>query len=69
MRGRDETPPGPDGVVVLVAFAARSGRAGGTGDGYRAPSAREILEERLARGEISEEEFEGRKQVLARHAP
>jgi hypothetical protein len=31
------------------------------------PSARGILEERFARGEISEEEFEGRKQVLARN--
>jgi putative membrane protein len=55
-------------VVALVAFAARSGRADATGDGFRARSPREILEERFARGEISEEEFEGRKQVLARHA-
>jgi hypothetical protein len=30
------------GVVALIAFAARSGRAGGTSDGFRAPSAREI---------------------------
>src|SRR6266511_3567273 len=30
------------------------------------PDARELLEERFARGEISEEQFLGRKQVLAR---
>lgn len=54
-------------IVALVAFAARSERAGATGEGYRAPSARGILEERFARGEITEEELERRKQVLARN--
>jgi uncharacterized membrane protein len=55
-------------IVTLVAFAARSGHAGATGEGHRAPIGRGILEERFARGEISEQEFEARKQVLARRA-
>lgn len=56
------------GIIAVIAYAIRGGRSTGTGDGHRAPSAREILEERFARGEISEDEFEGRKQVLTRHA-
>lgn len=56
-------------IVALIAFAARSGRTGETGQGQQAPSAREILAERFARGEISEDEFEGRKQTLTRHTP
>jgi uncharacterized membrane protein len=55
-------------IVALVALAARDRRGYTTPDRYRGPSAREILEERFVRGEISEEEFEGRKQVLAQHA-
>lgn len=56
------------GILAVIAYAIRGGRSAGAGDGYRAPSAREILVERFARGEISEDEFEGRKQVLTRHA-
>ena len=37
---------------------------GGTNDSERGPNAQEILAERFARGEISEEEFEQRKRVL-----
>lgn len=57
------------GIIAVIAYAIRGGRSTGTGDGYRGPSAREILEERFARGEISEDELRDRKQVLARHAP
>ncbi|HET6713949.1 MAG TPA: SHOCT domain-containing protein [Actinomycetota bacterium] len=37
---------------------------GGTIDSERGPNAQEILAERFARGEISEEEFEQRKRLL-----
>jgi putative membrane protein len=54
------------GIIPLIAYAIRGGSSGRTGAGHRAPDARELLEERFARGEISEGEFLGRKQVLAR---
>jgi putative membrane protein len=56
------------GVVVVVVglmLAWRSGdrsRAGGTA--RRPSSAREILDERFARGEIDEEEYRARRRVL-----
>jgi putative membrane protein len=53
------------GIIALVASAIRGGSSGRTGVGHRAPHAGEILEERFARGEISEEEFLGQGQVLA----
>lgn len=53
------------GIVALVVFAVR-GRGGQGDDGRREdrPDARAILEERFARGEISEDEFEQRRRVL-----
>ena len=58
------------GLVALVVFAVRGwggGPQGRTGE-TRGPDARAILEERFARGEISEEEFEERRRVLDRKA-
>lgn len=53
------------GIVALVAFVVRSTNQR---DNDRAPArrsdARWILEERFARGEISEDEFEQRRRVL-----
>jgi putative membrane protein len=58
-------------VIVMVACIYFMGRMmmgqGGHrdhGDGTSDRSARDILAERFARGEISEEEFEERKRVL-----
>lgn len=53
-------------VVWGVIAALRQGGVAGQGGRReeRRPSAREILEERLARGEISEEEFERKKELL-----
>jgi uncharacterized membrane protein len=42
------------------------GHGEASGDGKRSADARQILAERFARGEISEEEFEQRKRVLER---
>lgn len=54
------------GLVALVVFLVR-GRAGpSNGREERRPDPREILAERFARGEISEEEFEQRKGILER---
>lgn len=54
------------GVVVLVVWAvmslSRSGRAP-AGDATR-PTPNEILRERFARGELTEQEFEQAKRVL-----
>lgn len=52
-------------VVFLFFVRAmfRQGSAGGDG-GPRAESAREILDKRFARGEISREEYEDMKKVL-----
>ena len=54
------------GIIALIVWAIRGGSSGRRDEGRRAPDARQILEERFARGEISEEQFLGRKQVLAR---
>ncbi len=55
-------------VIAVVVFAVRafSGPGGDTGTASRRPSssAKAILEERFARGEIDEEEFRKRKQAL-----
>jgi putative membrane protein len=59
------------GLVVLVAFVARGfgGRpSGDSGPEHRRPAPRQILSERFARGEISEEEFEQRTRVLERQS-
>lgn len=59
-------------VVALVVFLARGdfgthpSQAEETRSG---PDARGILAERFARGEISEEEFEGRRRVLEGQPP
>jgi uncharacterized membrane protein len=52
-------------LVALIAFAMKSGLTNRLVDGRGAPGALEILEERFARGEISEDEFQARKQALA----
>jgi putative membrane protein len=51
-------------IVAMVYFALR-GRA----NDVRRPSARELLDERLAKGELSEEEYERRRAALEGHAP
>jgi putative membrane protein len=58
------------GLIALVVFAARGfSTRPYQGEGKsRAPDAKEILAERFARGEISEEEFEERGRVLERNA-
>lgn len=55
-------------LVALVVFLVRGfGARPSHGDEKRrGPDAREILGERFARGEISEDEFEQRKRVLER---
>lgn len=53
------------GIIALIVWAVRGGSSGRTGEGHRAPDAKQILEERFARGELSEEEFRERRQVLA----
>lgn len=54
------------GLIALVVFLVRGARPPERDDRRRAPDAREILAERFARGEISEDEFEQRKRVLER---
>jgi putative membrane protein len=56
------------GIVLAVVFAARatSPSQGGHSDAGNASRARAILEERFARGEIDEDEFHRRTQVLNR---
>lgn len=51
-------------IVVLIAVVRGLSGAGG-GDRVRDKSAREILEERYARGEIDQEEFERKKKDLS----
>ncbi|QCU79124.1 SHOCT domain-containing protein [Citricoccus sp. SGAir0253] len=66
------------GVVVLVTLLVLVVSRGGPGrqDGPRTPPAgaapsraREILEERYARGEISAEEFQERRRLLEGNGP
>jgi uncharacterized membrane protein len=53
------------GIIALIADAVRGGSSGRTGVGHRAPDAGELFEGRFASGEISEEEFLGRRRALA----
>ena len=59
------------GLVALVVFLVRGFAIGPThGHVQRGgPDAREILAERFARGEISEDEFKERKRVLEQQSP
>lgn len=53
-------------IIVFIVLAVRwfsVGTPGGSGQSNRA---REILEERFARGEIDKEEFEERRRLLSR---
>jgi putative membrane protein len=52
------------GVVTLIVFAMRGGRQPDERDHRDRPDARSILEERFARGEISEDELEQKRRVL-----
>jgi putative membrane protein len=56
------------GLGALIVFLVRvfGGRPSQGEDRHLRPDAREILAERFARGEISEEEFEQRARVLQR---
>lgn len=55
------------GLIALVIFLVRGfGARPSQGEERRGPEAREILAERFARGEISEDEFEQRRRVLER---
>lgn len=64
-------------ILILLALVAVAvflvggfgGRRFPGGEKRSGPDAREILAQRFARGEISEEEFEERKQVLERASP
>jgi putative membrane protein len=53
-------------IVVGVLFLVRAlwGRSTGDGRAGRGPEALRILEERFARGEIDEREFEERRRLL-----
>ena len=54
------------GLIALVVFLVRGfgARPSQGEENRRGPEAREILAERFARGEISEDEFEQRRRVL-----
>jgi putative membrane protein len=55
------------GLVVLMVFVVRGGMHRSDREGQaKHRDAEDILAERFARGEMSEEEFEQRKQVLTR---
>lgn len=49
-------------IVVLVALVLRSDRSGIRADGVRA---KELLDERLARGEIDAQEYRERRALIA----
>ncbi|MGD2176019.1 MAG: SHOCT domain-containing protein [Candidatus Brocadiaceae bacterium] len=51
-------------IVWLIVWAVRSAGQGGGTPGAGEPSPLDILEERYARGEIDDEEFEERKRRL-----
>ena len=53
------------GAIVAIVYFAFCGRA----NDVRKPSARELLDERLAKGELSEEEYERRRAALEGRAP
>jgi putative membrane protein len=53
------------GIIVLVVWAASSAsRAGRSWQDPSRPTPNEILRERFARGEISEQEFEQARKIL-----
>lgn len=58
------------GVVVLVVVGVRAARGGiggppaGASSGDRASGSRQILEERYARGELSTQEYQERRETL-----
>jgi len=56
------------GAVLLVAFLFRGPWLGwpGVGQGGRQETAREILDQRYARGEITKEQYEEMKRTLER---
>ncbi|HEX6579890.1 MAG TPA: SHOCT domain-containing protein [Actinomycetota bacterium] len=56
------------GLAALIVFLVRAsgGRPSQGEDRHQRSEAREILAERFARGEVSEEEFEQRTRVLRR---
>ena len=51
-------------IVALVVWLVRSFSSGGSGGAGRKPSPLDILDERLARGEISSDEYEERRRSL-----
>jgi len=53
------------GAIVAIVYLAFRGRAG---DGGR-PSARELLDARLAKGELSEEEYGSKRAALEGRGP
>ena len=56
------------GIVVFLGSVFRGPWSGwrGDGEGGRQPSAREILDQRFARGEITKEQYEEMKRALER---
>ncbi len=52
------------GLVALVWVIVRLARTGGQSPDSRSGSARSILDERYARGEIDDEEYRQRRQTL-----
>lgn len=52
------------GFVVLIVWAVGAVSRGGTGREPERPTALDILRERYARGEISQQEFEQAKKTL-----
>jgi putative membrane protein len=52
------------GVVVLIVWAVGAVSRSGTGRGPERPTALDILRERYARGEITQQEFEQAKKTL-----
>ena len=51
-------------VIVLVVWAARSFRSGDQQAGSRGAGPDEVLAERYARGEIDDDEFQRRRELL-----
>lgn len=56
-------------VAVVVWVAARAGAGSQRSDSDGSPDAMRILEERFARGEIDQEEFEARRATLRHGDP
>ena len=52
------------GVVVLIVWAVGTMNRGGTSKELEQPAALDILRQRYARGEITQQEFEQAKQTL-----